>query len=126
MVKNPPASAGDARDVGSVPGPGRSLREGNGYLLQYSCLENPRDRGAWQATVHGIAKSQMSMHALHTHTHTHTHTHSSLQKSEGQLHNASLEAPEKPEATQTATALLSLSSGRLLHQTLDSVVCSQP
>ena len=53
---------------------GRSLREGNGYLLQYSCLENPRDRGAWQATVHGIAKSQMSMHALHTHAHTHTHT----------------------------------------------------
>jgi len=74
VVKNPPASAGDARDVGSVPGLGRSLREGNGYLLQYSCLENPRDRGAWQATVHGIAKSQMSMHALHTHAHTHTHT----------------------------------------------------
>ena len=95
------------------------------WQLQYSCLENFMDRGAWQATVHGIAKSQMSMHA-HTHTHTHTHTHSSLQKSEGQLHNAPLEAPEKPEAIQTATPLLSLSSGRLLHQTLDFVVCSQP
>ena len=73
MVKNPPASAGDARDVGSVPGLGRSLREGNGYLFQYSCREKPMDRGAWQATVHGVAKSQMSMHT-HTYSHRHTHT----------------------------------------------------
>ena len=50
-------SACNAGDLGSVPGSGRSPREGNGNSLQYSCLENPMDRGAWQATVHGVAKS---------------------------------------------------------------------
>ena len=53
MVKNLPANAGDA---GSIPGLGRSSGEGNGYPFQYSCLENPRDRGAWQTIVLGIAK----------------------------------------------------------------------
>ena len=53
MVKNPPANAGD---IGSVPGTGRSPGEGNGNPLQYSCLGNPTDRGAWRATVHGVAK----------------------------------------------------------------------
>ena len=61
-VKNPPASAGDAGEVGSIPGLGRSPGEGNGNPLQYSCLGNPMDRGEWQATVHGVvhtvAKSQ--------------------------------------------------------------------
>ena len=57
MVKNPPADVGDARDVGSVPGLGRSPGGGNGNPLQYSCLVNPMDSGAWQATVHGAAKS---------------------------------------------------------------------
>ena len=57
MVKNLPASAGDARDVGSVPGLGRSPGEGNGSPLQCSCLENSMDRGAWQAAVHGVTKS---------------------------------------------------------------------
>ena len=52
-VKNLPASAGDAGDKSSVPGSGRSPGEGNGNPLQYSCLGNPTDRGAWQATVHG-------------------------------------------------------------------------
>ena len=52
-VKNLPASAGD---TGLIPGLGRSLGEGNGYLLQDSCLENSMNRGAWQATVHGVAK----------------------------------------------------------------------
>ena len=56
MVKNPLANAGDVRDAGSIPGLGRSPGEGNGNLLQYSCLENPMDRGAWQATVHKVAK----------------------------------------------------------------------
>ena len=50
MVKNLAVSVGDIRDLGSIPGLGRSPGEGNGYPLQYSCLENPRDRGAWQAT----------------------------------------------------------------------------
>ena len=57
VVMNLPASAGDARDVGSIPGLGRSPGEGNGNPLQYSCLETPTDRGAWQATVHGVAES---------------------------------------------------------------------
>ena len=56
MVKNPPATAGDARDAGSIPGSGKSPGEGNGNPLQYSCLRNPMDRGGWWATVHGFAK----------------------------------------------------------------------
>ena len=56
--KNPPANAGDARDVGSVPGSGRFPGVGNGNLLQYSCLGNPVDRGAWRATVHEVPKSR--------------------------------------------------------------------
>ena len=52
-----PANAGDVRDTGSIPGSGRSPRVGNGKPLQYSCLESPMDRGAWQTAVHGIAKS---------------------------------------------------------------------
>ena len=52
-VKNLPTNA---RDTGSVPGSGRSPGEGNGNLLQYSCLENPMSRGAWQTTVHAITK----------------------------------------------------------------------
>ena len=55
VVKNPPANAGDARDVDSIIGSGRSPGVGNGNPLQYSCLEN--SRGAWRATVHGVAKS---------------------------------------------------------------------
>ena len=51
------ASANNAGDPGSIPGPGRSPGEGNGNPLQYSCLENPMDGGAWWATVHGVAKS---------------------------------------------------------------------
>ena len=57
VVKNPPASAGDVRGVGSMPGLGRSPGEGNGNPLQNSCLENPMDRGAWWAIVLGVAKS---------------------------------------------------------------------
>ena len=52
------ASAGNAGDVGSIPGLGRSPGVGNGTPLQDSCLENPMDRGAWEAAVHGVAKSQ--------------------------------------------------------------------
>ena len=56
VVKNPPANIGDARNVGSIPGSGRSPGVGNGNLFQYSCLENAMDRGALQATVHGSQK----------------------------------------------------------------------
>ena len=63
----------NAGDHGSIPGLGRSPGEGHGYLLQYSGLENSVDRGAWLATVHGVAKSwtQLSV-CVHTHTHTHS------------------------------------------------------
>ena len=57
MVKNPPANARVVRKTGLIPGSGRSPGEGNGYLLQYSCLKNPMDRGAWQATDDGVTKS---------------------------------------------------------------------
>ena len=58
VVKNPPASEGDVRDMGSIPGLGRSLRGGHGNPLQYSCLENSIDRGARESTVHSASKSQ--------------------------------------------------------------------
>ena len=57
MVKNPPANAGDARNMGSIPGLGRFPKGGHGNPLQDSCLENPMDRGAWWATVHGVTKN---------------------------------------------------------------------
>ena len=69
VVKNLPANAEDIRDMGSIPGSGRSPGEGNGNSLHYSCLENPMDRRAWQATVCGVTEldttEQLSMH---THT----------------------------------------------------------
>ena len=58
VVKNLHANAGDTRAKGSIPGSGRSPGVGNGNPLQYSCLKNSMDRGAWQATVHGVAKSR--------------------------------------------------------------------
>ena len=57
VLKKPPASAGDARNAGSIPESGRSSGVGNGNTLQYSCLESSIDRGAWQATVYGATKS---------------------------------------------------------------------
>ena len=56
MIKNLPAKAGAARDVGLIPGSGRSLGEGKKIPLQYSCVENSMERGAWQATVPGVAE----------------------------------------------------------------------
>ena len=65
VAKSPPAIAGDARDLCLIPGLGRSPGEGNGNTLQYSCLENPMDRGVWQATAHGITKeSNTTEHSL--------------------------------------------------------------
>ena len=58
VVKNPPANAGDVKDSDLIFGWEKSPGGGNGNPLQYSCLENPMDRGAWQATVHGVANSQ--------------------------------------------------------------------
>ena len=72
VVKNLPASGGDAGDASLISQSGRSPGVGNGNMLQYSCLENSRDRLFSWAIVHGVAKNQTR---LNTHTHTHTHTH---------------------------------------------------
>ena len=63
-IKNPPAKAGDVRDVGSIPGSGRSPGGEHGNPLQFSCLENPLERGAWWVTVHRVTKSQMGLNRL--------------------------------------------------------------
>ena len=70
MVKNPSTSAGDIRDVGLIPGSGRFPEEGHGNPPQYSCLENPMDREAWWATVHGVANKA---HEVAEVTCTHAH-----------------------------------------------------
>ena len=67
MVKNLPAKAGDVGDTGSILGPEKSPGGGNGNPLQYSCLENPMDRGPWQATVHGVSKSWAELKQLTIH-----------------------------------------------------------
>ena len=61
VVKNPPVNAGDARDMGSIPGTGIFLEERNSNPLLYSCLENPMDREAWQTAAHGNTKSQTQL-----------------------------------------------------------------
>ena len=68
MLKNLAANVGDVRDLSLVPGLGRSLGEGNGNPVQYSCLENPMDIGAWWSTVYGVAKSRTQLSTEHTHT----------------------------------------------------------
>ena len=90
MVKNPPANAGDARDMGLIPGWGRSPGVENGNPLQYSCLENSIDRGTWRAIALGVAKSR-------THTSTHTYTDT---KAHGKGRQA--QRPEKDGATHVS------------------------
>ena len=68
VVKNVPTNAGDVRDTGSIPGSGRSPGEGHSNPLQYSCLENTTDRGAWPAIVQGVPKSQIRLKQLSMHT----------------------------------------------------------
>ena len=71
VVKNLPDDAGDIRDSGSIPGLGRSPGEGDGNTLQYSCLENPLDRGAWWATVHRVTRSLTRLKRLSMHAYNH-------------------------------------------------------
>ena len=70
MVKNPPVSAGDARDMGSMPGSRRFPGVGNGNSLQYSCLKNSIDGGAWQARIHGVTESNTTEQLRTTVCHT--------------------------------------------------------
>ena len=72
VVKNLPANAEDIRDMGLIPGMGRSPGGGHGNPLVYFCLENLMDRGAWWATVHGVTKSQTCL-SIHTHNKSFTH-----------------------------------------------------
>ena len=67
--KEPPAKVGGMRSTGSIPGSGRLPGEGHGSPLQYSCLENPTDRGAWRATVPGVTKSRTRLKPICTHAH---------------------------------------------------------
>ena len=67
VAKNPPANTGNIREAGSIPGLGRCPGGGHGSPLQCSCLENPMDRGAWRAVVHGAAKSRPQLKLLSTH-----------------------------------------------------------
>ena len=69
VVKNPPANARDIRDMGSIPRLGRSPEGGYGNPLQYSCLENPMDRGAWWVMIHGVTKSQTQLKQPSMHAH---------------------------------------------------------
>ena len=87
MVKNLPANAEAPGDASSIPGMGRSPGVGNGNPLQYSYLENSMDRGAWQATAHGVVKSRAR---LSTYAHTHSHKHIPLKSLPFLLHKYSL------------------------------------
>ena len=78
MVKNLPANAGDTEDMGSIPGLERFPGEGSGHPLQYSCLENSMDRGAWWTTVHGITESDTTERA-HVHAASYHSTSSCCQ-----------------------------------------------
>ena len=78
VVKNPPANAADIIDTGSTPGSGRFPRGGYGNPLQYSCLENPMDRGAWLATAHRVAKSRTRLKRLSMHAHARARTHTCI------------------------------------------------
>ena len=79
---------------GLIPGLGRSPGEGNGNPVQYSCLENPMDRGAWRATVHGVTKSRTQLTLSLSLTHTYTHTHTEERVGEGLFGSLGLENNE--------------------------------
>ena len=74
VVKNLPANAGEVGDLGSIPGSGKFPAGGHGNPFQYSCLENPMDRGAWGATVHGVSESEVTEVAQHMHSKKETTT----------------------------------------------------
>ena len=84
VIKNPPANAGDARDVDSITESGRSPGVENGNLIHYSCLENSMDRGDWQAIFSPGGCKKLDT-TEHTHPHTHTHTQSDMKEAYNRL-----------------------------------------
>ena len=86
MAKNPPAKAGDVRDTGSILGLGRSFGEESDHQLQYSCLENFMERGAWQATVHG-GSQRVRHNWVQTYPHKHPHPHTHANWIQHSIHN---------------------------------------
>ena len=86
MVKSMPANAGDIKDTGLIPGLGRSRGGGHGNSLQYSCLKNSMDRGAWGATVHRVTKSRTQLKQLSTHTHTCEKTGQRMNQKDSVIH----------------------------------------
>ena len=90
VVKNPPVSAGSIRDSGSIPGLGRSPGGRHGNPLQYSCLENPMERGAWWATVHRLTKSRTQLH-IHSRKH---HSFYGVSSTETAMRSQSLLYPQ--------------------------------
>ena len=105
VVNNPPANAGDTRDLGSIPGSGRFPGVGHGNPLQYSCLENSIDRGAWQATVHRAEKSWTQLSGW---AHTHILT-------QGYLWTSLYDPMDKPCLTLPACCLIVTTGGWPLH-----------
>ena len=87
VVKNLPANAEGVRDVGLIPGLGRYPGGGNGKPLKYSCLQNPMDRGAWQATAHAVAKSRTRLSDCHCHCQCHLRIHPISSSSEPSNHS---------------------------------------
>ena len=99
--------------LGSIPGSGRPLGEGHGSPLQYSCLENPMDRGAWRATVHGSQRVRRNgVTNTRAHTHTHTHTRTQHLESSGGFADSGTAAPH-PHPASPCTWVLSASAGLL-------------
>ena len=121
VVKNPPANAGDVRDPGSISGLRRSPGGGHGSPLQYFCLENPMDRGAWWATVHRVTKSQSQLKWLDTHARMYSWLLSWCVSQNPALGSLDVEAPSR------APCYLKVNSG-VVHSTCDDFVplASQP
>ena len=113
MVKNPPASAGDVRDAGSIPGSGRSPGGGHGNPLQHSCLGNPVDRGAWWATVHRIAKSQTQLKQVSMHAQEKNCGESILRRYEGTKSLGARKYRDSGRISQTSLPVSTL-CGRIL------------
>ena len=108
VVKNPPADTGDTGDMASIPGLGRSPERGCGNPLQSSCLENPMDRGAWRARVHGVSKSWTRLKPQHTRTHRLGERNESLWQNPTPLGKSHTHSPGLPSPMGEISAQMGL------------------